>query len=202
MTNEKFIMVSMDDPISKKLAEVLGNDSCKKIINYLAEKNEASAKDISDALNMPLNTVDYNLKKLLESGFVEKKKNFFWSKKGKKIIMYGLSNKSLIISPKKSKLTSKMKSIIPVVLIAGLGTILVNFFTKSRNILEKGISEEASVLSSVQDSGVIQASNSILNPSNTILQFPYPAWVWFLAGAIVVLFIFSIVNWRKLWKEV
>ena len=74
MTNEKFIMVSMDDPISKKLAEVLGNDSCKKIINYLAEKNEASAKDISDALNMPLNTVDYNLKKLLESGFVEKKK--------------------------------------------------------------------------------------------------------------------------------
>ena len=85
MSKDKFILMGMDDKRSKKIAEVLGNKTSKKILDYLTDIKEASEKDISDSLNMPINTIEYNLKKLLEAGLVEKTKNFFWSKRGKKI---------------------------------------------------------------------------------------------------------------------
>ena len=91
MVNDKFVLVSMNDDRTKKIADVLGNKTCKKIIDYLADHEEMSAKDLSDGLKIPLNTLDYNMKKLLDSELVKKTKNFFWSKKGKKIVMYELS---------------------------------------------------------------------------------------------------------------
>ena len=100
----------MNDEKSKTLAGVLGNKTCKKIIDFLITKNEASEKDIANALNIPINTAEYNLKKLVDSGLIQRAKNFFWSKKGKKIPLYRLSNKSIIISPKSSNIGSKIKS--------------------------------------------------------------------------------------------
>ncbi|MDP2926063.1 MAG: beta-propeller domain-containing protein [Nanoarchaeota archaeon] len=119
MVEDKFIMYGIDDERSKDIADVLGNKTCKKILNYLADIKEASEKDISDALNMPINTVEYNLKKLVKSGLVEKTKNFFWSVKGKKIQMYKLAKKHIIISPKSTRPNiEKLKTILPVVFIA------------------------------------------------------------------------------------
>ena len=38
--DDKFIMFGLDDERSKDIAEVLGNKTCKKIIDYLSEKNK------------------------------------------------------------------------------------------------------------------------------------------------------------------
>ena len=86
MSEDRFMLVSLEDSKSKAISEVLGSKTCKKIIGYLSEKKEASQKDLSTALSIPMNTLDYNIKKLLDSGFLQKRKNFFWSKKGKKIV--------------------------------------------------------------------------------------------------------------------
>ena len=130
MASNKYIMFSMDDERIKNLAGVLGNKTCENIIDYLEKNDEASAKDISDALKLPMNTVDYNIKKLVESGVVEKKKKFFWSVKGKKIVTYGLSNKSIVISPKKTSIQSKAKTILTGILGVGIATALVGWFTR------------------------------------------------------------------------
>ena len=127
MSEDRFMLVSLEDSKSKAIAEVIGSKTCKKIINYLAEKKEASQKDLSDALDIPMNTLDYNVKKLLESGFVQKRKNFFWSKKGKKIIMYELSNKSIVFSPKKVN-SEKIKSILPAFILTLAGTFAIWVF--------------------------------------------------------------------------
>src|SRR4030042_1138609 len=129
MEEDSFMLVSLNDEKSKEIAEVLSSSTCKKIINYLAQHKEASQKDLSDALKIPMNTLDYNIKKLLNSGFIEKRKNFFWSKKGKKIIMYELSNKSIIISPKKSP-SKKIKSILPAFIITLAGTFAIWVFER------------------------------------------------------------------------
>src|SRR3989344_7728375 len=113
--SDKFIMMGLDDERSKKMAEVMGNPTCKKILDYLADTNEASQKDISDALNIPMNTLDYNIKKLLDVGLIEKTKNFFWSAKGKKIPMYKLARKHIVISPKSKPSLTSLKLILPVV---------------------------------------------------------------------------------------
>ena len=84
---EKFMMFSLNED-TRKLAEILGNKTCKKIIEYLSEQKEASETDIAKALQIPLNTTEYNLKKLIHIGLVEKTQNFFWSVKGKKIPIY------------------------------------------------------------------------------------------------------------------
>lgn len=189
MDENKFMLISMEDETSKAVAEVLGSKTCKKIINYLAEIKEASQKDLSDALKIPMNTLDYNMKKLLESGFIQKKKNFFWSKKGKKILMYELSNKSIVISPKKSN-AEKIKSIIPAFIVTAVGTFAVGVFEKissvQRNLQTYDSSIEEAVLSAVAK------SPTMITPQ------PIPLWVWFLFGATLAIFIISIINWRKL----
>jgi DNA-binding transcriptional ArsR family regulator len=126
--DDKFILMGLDDSRSKDVAEVLGNKTCKKILDFLAEIKEASEKDIADGLKIPINTAEYNLNKLVKSGLVEKSKNFFWSKKGRKIDMYKLAKKYIIISPNKKPDISYIKSILPVVLIALVVVALFLYF--------------------------------------------------------------------------
>ena len=193
MVNEKFMLVSLDDERTKSLAEVLGNKTCKKIIEYLAENKDASEKDLSVSLNVPINTVEYNLKKLLKSGFVEKKKNFFWSKKGKKISMYGLTNKSIVISPKKS-LGDKVKSILPSLILLFSGTFAIWVYQKIQFQTQKSteyFTDPPGVTNSLMEAGV-QNLDQVFNYS------PDPVWLWFFSGGLLAILIFSIINWRKL----
>lgn len=192
MDENKFMLVSMEDETSKSVAEVLGSKTCKKIINYLSEK-EASQKDLSDALGIPMNTLDYNIKKLLDSGFIQKKKNFFWSKKGKKIIMYELSNKSIIISPKKST-GEKIKSILPAIILTAVGTFAVGVFEKI-NIVSRNLQTPQS---SYDVSFGVEMVSKIPETPTMITPQTFPLWGWFLLGSIISILIIAIINWRKL----
>jgi len=203
MSEENFILVSLEDSKSKEISEVLGSKTCKKIISYLSENKEASQKDLSDNLKIPMNTLDYNIKKLLSSGFIQKRKNFFWSKKGKKIVMYELSNKSIVISHKKTS-GEKMKSIIPALILTAAGTFAVWTYEKismassafqrtamgagSNNLFNEAAKDSVEAITATTPS----ISSDIFYQSTPLV------WGWFLAGAIFVLAIFSIVNWRKL----
>jgi DeoR/GlpR family transcriptional regulator of sugar metabolism len=205
MDENHFMMISLEDSKSKAISEVLGSKTCKKIISYLSERKEASQQDLSNALNIPMNTLDYNIKKLLESGFIQKRKNFFWSKKGKKIIMYELSNKSIIISPKRSS-SQKIKSIIPASILTAVSTFAVWTYEKIKyaseysrqNILTPSMDFSEEILSKGTEEASGSISATIDNSVNIMTQHPTQIWTWFLAGALIVLFIFSIVNWKKL----
>ncbi len=191
-------MVSMDDERAKAIAEVLGNPTCRKITDFLAETKDASEKDIADALRAPINTIEYNLKKLLKAEMIEKTKNFFWSKKGRKIDLYKLSNKTILISPKQ-RITSKIKSVLPVAILSGLGAILVRQFLVVKNIFETRAPE---VLTQAQDAVMstarAEAANIVVEKGNFFFTTPSPAWLWFLGGALTAIFLFAIFNWRKL----
>jgi DNA-binding transcriptional ArsR family regulator len=198
MAENNYILISLDDDKSKAISEVLSSPTCKKIINHLAETPEASQKDLSDALKIPLNTVEYNIKKLLDSGFVQKRKNFFWSKKGKKIVMYELSNKSIIISHKK-KVSEKLKSIIPAFILTAVGTFSVWVYEKLKYASNSVADAGEEILRTASD-GVAKAGSIApeVSPDTLISPIGTPLWLWFLVGGIIAIGIFSIVNWRKL----
>jgi uncharacterized secreted protein with C-terminal beta-propeller domain len=124
--DDKFIMMNMHDKRSKKVAEAMGNETCKKILDYLTYNSDKSEEDIAKALGMKINTIEYNLKKLLDAGLVEKVKKFFWSKKGKKIPLYKLAKKHIVISPKYTRpdLTA-LKTIIPAVVAIAIVVVLL-----------------------------------------------------------------------------
>jgi len=204
---DKFLLVSLDDEKSKSVAEVLSSKTCKKIISFLTDRKEASQKDISDKLGIPMNTLDYNMKKLLDSGFVQKKKNFFWSKKGKKIAMYEVSNKSIVISPAK-KTSEKFKSLIPAFLIVGAGTFAAWAYEKiisTRNVVYDNVQKGSEAMlasapaasNTASGSGAVQTTVSA-GSSSLSSMLTMPVWGWFLLGGIIALVVVTIVNWRKL----
>lgn len=176
---KKYILVSLEDDKAKKLADVLGNKTSNKIINLLAEK-EMSEKDLADELNIPINTVEYNLKKLLAADLIEKSKNFFWSPKGRKIDLYQVSNKSIVISPKKS---TNLKKFVPIAitLFSGLGALLIKYTSDFVSSQSTRNMEDSQVLYAAEKSAgniATTAAGNLLNLANN------SALIWFFVGII------------------
>ncbi len=189
---EKYLLFNLNDEKSKKLGEVISNSTARKIVNFLAEK-ESSETDISKELGLKLNTVEYNLKKLLLAGVIEKSKSFFWSKRGKKIDVYKVANKLLIISPKKTNVYSKLKSIFPVVLLSGIFTWFVVWMNKAGQFVDvskKGMFESAEMLvtTGVENSADKMGFDFILN---------FTPLDWFLIGLWLAVIFFVIWNFKK-----
>ena len=185
---EKYLLLSLEDDRTIELSKILGNKTCKKIIGFLADRNESSEKDIADGLKLPINTIEYNLKKLIKVEIIEKTNNFFWSKKGKKIPMYRVSNKSIIISPRK-KISSKLKTILPVALISGVVASVIGVLTEitsSENIsFATKVLRDQSLPQLTETFGKEIAVDSVgaihNNASEIFVSQPFPVWGWFLA---------------------
>ena len=196
MDEEKFLLLSLDDSRTKRLSEVLGSKTARKIIDYLAENDSASEKDLSDSLDVPINTIEYNIKKLVESGLVHKKKNFFWSKKGKKIVMYGLSNKSIVISPRKST-SEKFKSVLPVLILGTVLSFASFVYDKLRVSSDKIVNGVANTKVYAVATQMASSGNLTNVASSGTMQTPN-SWLWFLFGSFLMVIIFTIITWRKL----
>ena len=125
---EKYILVSLEDKKTELLANVLANKTSKKILDLLTEK-ELSESEIAKELNLPLNTVGYNVDNLIKAGLIEEKRHLF-SVKGKRIPVYKISNKYIVISPKKS---GKFSTIFPVVLISAIFTAFILWFNRAKD---------------------------------------------------------------------
>jgi len=120
MAEEKFIMLNLEDIKSKEIAQVISSDTARKILNLLSDK-AYSETDIAKEMNLPLSTAHYNIQALLKANIIEEK-DFLWSEKGKKIKIYKLANKLIIISPKtqSSDFLDKLKGILPVAIFGSL----------------------------------------------------------------------------------
>lgn len=198
MANKKYIIFDLNDKKLNVLADILSNKTSKNILEYLADK-EASETEIARDLGIPANTVNYNIKKLLEANLIEIAKVFFWSVKGKKILRYRVANKKILISPKISKDNLGLLS-------AFLLTGIVAFFIKvySSNFLfvnNERINQVSNIASGSAgigiDSAKISAQPFVHEAITSSTQIPEIA-SWFLLGGIFALIVFLILNWRKL----
>lgn len=195
---EKYLMVSLEDERAKHISEVLGNKTCKKILDLLSEK-ELTETEIAETLKIPLNTVDYNIKKLLKTNLIEKTKNYFWSTKGKKIPVYKISNKFIVISPKKSK--SYFKPIIPAIVLSTILTFFVWLFSRTAYFSQRvAVEENVEALKGAAEVAGAQAQTSF-----TLQSFlaSIPSWGWLLIGvliAIISYLVILIISWKRLIK--
>lgn len=194
---EKYLNIDLNDDRINGIADVISNKTCKKILASIAEK-EMSEGDIATELKIPLNTVGYNIKKLMEAGLIEKSSNFFWSSKGKKIPTYRISNRKIVISPK-----SSIKGIIPAVVVSLLAALGIRtYFGMDRSYAYSAATEIGQKVADNSASG----ASAIAAPANMPIpgeaaahMIANPMWAWFLMGAFVALMVFLVWNWRKLW---
>jgi len=189
----KYIELDLNDPRAGLVAEVMANSNCKKIIGLLAEK-EMGEGDLSKELKIPINTVEYNIKKLVNSGLIEKTKGFFWSSRGKKINTYKVVNKKIVISPKGS-----FKGFVPAVIASVLGAAGIKlYFDRYATRIISPVANDMQVLSrdgeamasfsGSEMAGAIADKSGYISPE---------IWAWFLLGALFALLVYSLWNWRK-----
>ena len=169
---KKYILLSLDDKKTKRVAEAISNNTCKKILGLLTEK-DLTEKEISIRLDIPINTVEYNLKKLIDSGLVESSSHY-WSVKGRKMHSYKLSNKKIIISPKSSY------RIIPIMLMS----IITGFASIGLKSIKQVKSENLKVFADVSQEIMFKSVDSTPLLSSNVQ--------WFLWGMILFLFVYSI----------
>ncbi len=180
---EKYLIFNLDDEKSKKLGEVISNKTSRKIINLLVEK-ELGASEIAKELKIPLNTATYNLKKLIEAGLIEKSKNYFWSVKGKKMPNYKVVNKAIVVTPKKSNIYSKLKGVVPLILLSTIFTWFVLWMQGAGRMASsagKKVLEKSDMVASTSGSEV-----------NVNIFLNLPVYAWFLIGLWLVVVVFVI----------
>lgn len=198
------IMIDLEDPRTAKIAGVISNKTSKKILGLLAE-DELSESEISKRLKMPLNTIGYNIKNLVEAELIEKGKSL-WSVKGKRVHRYKLSDKRIVISPK-----NMIRGVIPAVLISGVIALGIKIFfgtgksvgNKMRDVVFADKAAEV-----VSGGGIANGEEiaRIVEPpvseavGNAGMVIGSQVWLWFLIGALAGLFIF--LTWNLIRERV
>jgi DNA-binding transcriptional ArsR family regulator len=206
MAKEKFLLVSLNESKSKQLAQAISNDSCRKILDYLADK-EGTESELASKLNIPISTVHYNLQQLIKGGLVVVEE-YHYSEKGKEINHYKLANKYIIIAPKSTYgIKEKLKSVLPVAILAGIGAGLIQFFSKiggsaktfgvesvARDIAplaEKAMAESAPMAAEL----VNEVAPVLIDNATTNSLFISNIAVWFFIGAISSILLYLLVDY-------
>jgi DNA-binding transcriptional ArsR family regulator len=114
--DENVLVVQVGQEQATKLATVLANKNCQRIMDALSAKS-ATETEISAQLAIPLSTVHYNVQQLLKAGLVVSD-TFHYSKKGKEVAHYKLTRKYIVITPTPVSLLPELSWVLP--LFAGI----------------------------------------------------------------------------------
>lgn len=201
MPKKNFILLSMEDDKIKKISNVISNDSCRKILDYLSSK-DATESELAADLGIPISTVHYNLQQLTETGLISVDE-YHYSEKGKEVNHYKLANKYIIIAPKRTfGIKEKLRSILPALLIvsgAALFIQLVNKYIISKSLfvqeyaaISQGVAEiltpamQKVAEDTAQESAVQAAQQTAVSEPNIAL--------WFFVGALCALGIYVVIS--------
>jgi DNA-binding transcriptional ArsR family regulator len=192
--DESFLLLSLSDSKGKKIAQAVNNESCRKILDYLSKTKDATETKIAKDLNIPLPTVHYNLKQLLDVKLVNVDE-FHYSEKGKEVNHYTLANKYIIIAPKESStILEKLKKMLPAFGIVLAGTFLI----KIVELLGQNkfvVASQNKMMETAAD-----ASPMMLRAAPELVQntaFSPGIATWFFIGGVAALFVYLIVEWLK-----
>jgi DNA-binding transcriptional ArsR family regulator len=211
MADKNFLLLSLEDSKTKKIANVVSNESCKKILDHLAKK-ESTESELAEKLQIPISTIHYNLQQLMETGLIITEE-FHYSTKGKEVLHYKLANKYIIISPKSTYgLKEKLRSILPVALIATAAAGMIQIFSKyfsgtggfgGENLM---VAKSAVVYDAVEQEiapAVLEtaagaapaaadeaARQAVPIAAEKVYLIPQNIALWFLAGALFALVVY------------
>ncbi len=193
MAEKSFVLLSLKDDKAKNLSKALSNESCRKILDYLASKGDATETQISKELSIPISTVHYNMKLLADNGLVSMDE-YHYSEKGKEVIHYKMRNRYIVIAPEpedEKSIMAKLKNMIPAVIILGVSTFIIGLLEvifkagpstagrlRAASISTEAATGSAPILMKAQDTAITATASS---PHITM---------WFFAGGVFMLVCF------------
>ena len=140
--SEKLLVLPLGEE-SKKITQVITNDTARQIMELLAE-HSMSASGIAKQLDVPLTTIKYNLENLVDVGLA-KIERIKYSEKGRQVKVYAPVRKLIVVVPEKlgsSSITEILKKYLGVILTAvfasGFIELLTSTFTSSKSMMPDG----------------------------------------------------------------
>jgi DNA-binding transcriptional ArsR family regulator len=194
MTKQSFLVVSLKDGKAKKLAQVLTNDTSLKILDYLTNK-DATETELANGLDIPISTIHYNLKILVDSKMI-KSDEFHYSDKGKMVNHYTLANKYILISPEREAgLKERLKTFFPVsvILLAAAGAVqIISAPQFQLRYLAKQAQPEVFAVGRDAAEGTFMSI-----PSAASQNTPPNIALWFLIGSFATLGLYLLFMWLR-----
>ncbi len=219
-----FLLMNLKEDRTKKLAQAIQNEKCRKMLDALAER-EYTESDLAENLSIPISTVHYNLKLLVDANLVNADE-YHYSKKGKEVLHYSLANKFVIIAPKEAPagFMDKLKTILPVAVMIAGASLVIGFFNKfgakagsimsetaaaplmkstaieegARVMADAAVAEEsaAELLTAQAPEAVNQTAPQVVEK---IIYVPQESNLifWFVAGAVFCLVLYLIVEYIR-----
>lgn len=191
---EKLMMLSLDD--AKRVSKALSNETAVQILSHLAD-HEASETQIAQALDMPLSTVHYNVKQLVDAGLLIAEE-FHYSEKGKEVNHYKLANKYIVIAPKKDdSFMERMRNYLPAFAIAAGAAIIL----KAMQVLSAGETASATLRA---ESAEMFAADMAMAAAPVVQKTPWwlsPAIDYTLIGVAGVFAIILLVESIRFWRR-
>src|SRR3972149_11581525 len=129
--DEKLLILPLGEE-SKKITQVISNDTARLIIELLADA-PLSASDIAGRLQVPLTTIVYNLENLENVGLV-KVERIKYSEKGREVKIYAPVRKLIVVVPErtdKKSVADMLRKYMGVLLAAVFASSIVEFFMRS-----------------------------------------------------------------------
>lgn len=187
---DTFLLVSLKEAESKKLARVISNESSRQILAYLVNRN-ATETELSSKLGLPISTVHYNLQQLLKTGLIEAKE-FHYSEKGKEVNHYSLAKKYIIIAPAGERIKTKLRNILPVAVIAAGAAGLIHLFSKGL-FIGKAASFKAAEMAAETGDEILAGAPAMLAEGAPKSAAGLPIALWFLFGAVFAIVLYLII---------
>jgi predicted transcriptional regulator len=125
--DEKLLILPLGEA-SKKITQVISNDTARKIIELLADA-PLSASDIAERLQTPLTTIVYNIENLESVGLIKIDK-IKYSEKGREVKIYAPVRKLIVVVPEKTdrkSITDILRKYVGVALAAVFASSLIEF---------------------------------------------------------------------------
>jgi DNA-binding transcriptional ArsR family regulator len=194
MASEKFLLVSLKEDEAKKLAQVISNDTSRKILDFLASRKDATETEIATHLEMPLSTTHYNLQALVKAKLVAADE-FHYSDKGKEVNHYSLANKYVIIAPANAPetLRERLKRFLPVATVALTGAAALQLY---KYLTFEPIAPAPEAFDA--EAPMLMAKAAV---QETVTAAPPHIWAnpefWFLYGVVFAIITFVVVDYLR-----
>lgn len=203
MGKQSFLVVSLKESKTKKLAQVITNDTSIKILDYLANRDNATETEIATGLKLPISTVHYNLQALMDTKMV-KWDEFHYSQKGKEVRHYSIANKYILIAPERETgLRERLKGLLPITGILLAATFMIQYLsTRTSNLAgSTGIIEEKMIMTASEDGARLMAAGAEATEASALAANPIWASLtqslafWFAIGAFSALLLYLLASW-------
>jgi predicted transcriptional regulator len=199
-TAEDVVILQPGDERAQKVAKAISSQTANDVIQVLRKKAMTST-EIAGLMSIPITTATYHIENLLEAGILQVVQTK-WSKKGREVKVYGLTNQVLIIAPLKSDVRSLLlkymalfsivvaASIVMTVLLPAIGPMFPNDQGSMPTFAPlAGVGEEKDTRMATYDGQGQSVSSSV-----------HELVMYFFFGACTVIFLLMIYELYYWWR--